>query len=260
MDLAKLFLGCVRSADRMTQEAREAVARHPKTLELIKAGERLIERQLAGGDPLLRRWLSIRVVAEEYNRHTGEKLTTNAIRDRWKDHDEYVRDVVAWMINQGFEEQYVSAIAAGRDELTTTENLARTIHDVAYRDLITAVENTATKVQFIATVYATEDEKTRDALIRMYRRVDETWAPRYQEIADKQGVQLRPGITAEALAHILTAVAEGLQIRMYGDPACPVVDHDQRTSLLGTAALALFLACGDHFGDGKTLEQLVNGE
>lgn len=68
-------------------------------------------------------------------------------------------------------------------------------------------------------------------------------------------LQLRPGITLREITCLLTAVADGLQMRYVADPDMEL-DDDGQKSLLGKAVLAFVAACVDS-GDGRSLEDLV---
>jgi hypothetical protein len=63
-------------------------------------------------------------------------------------------------------------------------------------------------------------------------------------------------VTLADLTDILTALAEGIGMRMLADPDAQLVDHERQQSLLGKAALAIAAACIDT-GDGKSLEELL---
>jgi hypothetical protein len=66
-------------------------------------------------------------------------------------------------------------------------------------------------------------------------------------------------ISLDDLAYLLTALAEGLALRVIAEKDARVVDHDIQRSLFGTAALALVLGCMQRSDDpeGITIEQAV---
>jgi hypothetical protein len=72
--------------------------------------------------------------------------------------------------------------------------------------------------------------------------------------------RLRPGLSVEDFASLLTAMAGGVLMRAMGDPSSNVIDHDKQRSLLGTGGLALVYACLERAEDasGLTLEQAVH--
>ena len=79
-------------------------------------------------------------------------------------------------------------------------------------------------------------------------------------IAPKDARRLHTaGDRLDECADLLAAVADGLVVRALADPQAHVVDHSQRRSLLGTAALALIAGCVVREGqiDAVPLEQVV---
>lgn len=262
-DLSVVLTGLMKNARRANDAGKRKLANHPLTIELLEAGVRLIERELDRGDPLLARWLSYDQVTTEVNRRGNwpKPITAGARRDRWPDSADYIRDVVAYAIRAGYAGHYLAGTGHERENLLGNADLSRAIHDASYADLTMAVTMTATRIQLIsAAVAGDKGEGTGAALADMYKAIGDTWTPIYAGVLRSLGAELRPGFTIDDLTCILTAVSEGLQLRMLGDPNCPVIDHGQRTTLLGKAALAMFLSCVDHFGDGKSLEELVNGD
>lgn len=77
-----------------------------------------------------------------------------------------------------------------------------------------------------------------------------------------RGLQLRPGITIDDLANLLMAVTDGLAMRAPSDPTARLIDHEQKQSLLGTAALAVIHGCLERAEDtgGMTLEKAVRAK
>jgi hypothetical protein len=77
---------------------------------------------------------------------------------------------------------------------------------------------------------------------------------------EARGLQLRPGITIDDIANLLSALVDGLALRTVGNPSPDLVDHDRKRTLLGTAALAAvysFLEPAKN-ASGLTLEQAVH--
>lgn len=258
-DLSEVLTGLMTNARPTSIEGKQKLANDPLTIELLEAGVRLIERELGGDDPLLARWLSYQFVTREVNRRWHKTITESARRYRWPDHRDYIKDVVAYSLMKGYQAHYLTGTGPEREALLVNEDFARAVHDAAYADVVSAASLKSTRVQLIVTALGEETPPAAEALQDMYASVDKTWGTVYKELLDGMGLKFRAGLTIEDFTHALTAMSEGLQMRILADPNTKVVDHEAKTSLLGSVALALFISWIDHFEDGKTLEEVAKG-
>lgn len=69
-----------------------------------------------------------------------------------------------------------------------------------------------------------------------YRGGLEPWKQLYAEFLKSRGLQLRPGLTVDDLASLLSAMAEGVLTRAMGDPASNVIDHSKQRSTAGNGS------------------------
>jgi hypothetical protein len=100
----------------------------------------------------------------------------------------------------------------------------------------------------------------KTAMAKVHHQVDASWLPVYEAAIAGRGLRLRPGITLDDFADMLSALSSGLSLRILSDPDAHanLIDDSRRRSLLGTAAIAILASCIDP-GDGKSLEEVITG-
>ncbi|MBL7495899.1 hypothetical protein I6A84_40580 [Frankia sp. CNm7] len=262
-DLSLILTGLMRAARRKTDAGRQTLANDELTREYLEAGRRLIDTQLGPGDdgdtddrPLFR-WLSQRTVIDEVAKGGRLRGSEGTFRDRWPYQPDYIRDVLAYVLRGAHWQEFVDRTAGARDRLADAEDVARAVHDAGYEDLVVSLRSPALRAQLIGTAMAARDEIARTTMRQMYQISTQAWQDAYEKAAAARGLKVRPGLTIADLNYILTACSEGMQMRLLVEPEDGVIDHERRTSLLGTAALALIAACFDHFDDGLSLEDVV---
>jgi hypothetical protein len=263
-DLAPILSGLMRAARRKTDAGRRLLANDELTREYLEAGRRLIDAQLGPGDdtdaedrPLFR-WLSQRAVIDEVtsggNRLHGSEGT---FRDRWPYQPDFIRDVFAYSLRGAHWQDFVDRTAGSRDRLADAEDIVQAVHDAAYDDLTVSLRSSANRTWLIGAAMAARDEIARTTLRQMYQISTRAWQDAYEKAAAARGLRPRKGLTIEDLNYIITAVSEGIQVRLMVEEDGLALDHERRTSLLGVAALAVVVACFDHLDDGLSLEELV---
>jgi hypothetical protein len=115
------------------------------------------------------------------------------------------------------------------------------------------------RLQLLTIASAAADPDVSQAIRRMYESLAGDWFELFGRVAESFGFTLRPGISSQRFNIIFQAVTEGLGIRLLAGLDEPLVDDERQESLLGTAALALFVSLIDS-GDGLTLEQFANSQ
>lgn len=257
----------LHNINRATAKARARCANDPTTRALVWAGLRLIEEQFVNthgeapddGDEIERdllRFVSQRSVVSEARRGWPElDVKMTKYRDRWTSHSRYLADLVRFAITDRHWSLRVAREEAG-PLLADTKDVAAAVHRIGYLDLLDS-QQPLYRFQLIAATTVDRDPVVQQAIQEMYATVTQAWATVYQEGMQNLGLTLRPGVTVEDITHILSALAEGLALRMMSDPDAKVLNHENQTSLLGTAGVALFCACVDP-GDGLTVEELLN--
>src|SRR5262249_25827639 len=135
----------------------------------------------------------------------------------------------------------------------------RGIHRLCYWDVTRLLRTPMFRLGLVAAAQAEGDALGREAISVRHQTNTPHWKPFYQEILPAPGLCPPPGISLDECADLLAAIADGLGVRALADPQARVVDHAQRRSLLGTAALALIAGCVVHESqvDAAPLEQVV---
>lgn len=141
--------------------------------------------------------------------------------------------------------------------LTTGEHFPQAVHRVAYEDLKRVLELPSYRFQLLAVASAQADTASSGALVRMYEDLSKVWTSLYSREFERYGLSFRPGISMDDFNILLQATAEGLGMRLLSGVAEPIIDHDRKSSLLGTAAMALFLSLVDP-GDGLSVEDATD--
>ncbi len=253
----------LRHLNRSTRQAQRQLANHPLTRAYLEAGMRLLEEEFFAEpadderpEPRSFLWMSRDQVVKEVA-HGPQDLphhgNPGSLRDRWPYFSDYLGDLILYAlrterlgVHTDLAEQ--AAEALGEDRLSAVA------HEIAYRYLGFTIGDTGTRFKTLVTAFADRDPVVADELGTIYREVTEAWRAVYAELFHTRGLRLRPGLSFDDLTVLLGSVTEGLTLRAIGDRETPVLDHQQRRSLLGTAALALVIACVDP-GDGETLEE-----
>ena len=257
-----------RYSTRKTREGRVKLANNEMTRELLEAGMRLVTDQFKPGQPPNQdepiddaspffEWLSIaRVTAEVANGSKGLQATDEIFRDRWPHRAGYIEDLLACSLWARHWSLHISMAAESKELLTTGSDFVQAIHQIAYNDLRVVLDSPAYRISLIAAAMADRNPTIHDVMGDTYKLVTETWASLYQATLEARGLRLRPGISLTELTDMLTALAEGIGLRLITDPNAGLIDHERQQSLLGKAALALAVGCFDT-GDGLSLEELV---
>jgi hypothetical protein len=117
------------------------------------------------------------------------------------------------------------------------------------------------RLGLVAAAQAEGDALVREAVSVRHQTNAPHWKRFYLDFLQAHGLRMRPGISLDECVGLLAAVADGLAVRALADPRAHVVDHAQRRSLLGTAALVLIAGCAvrDDQVDAASLEQVVRG-
>lgn len=201
-------------------------------------------------------YLSRRKVLAKAKSNCGDDfpLSENMMRHRWSLHGDFLADFVSYALADKHWSLQVALSQHAKDLLTADEDFPRAVHRVAYEDLKLVLELPAFRFQLLAVATAQADSASAQALVRMYTNLSQVWMTLYTDVFEHYGLTFRPGVTMNDFNILLQAMAEGLGLRLISGVDEALLDHEKRTSLLGTAALSLFVALVDP-GDGLTVEQ-----
>lgn len=184
-------------------------------------------------------------------------LTENMLRHRWNSHRDFLADFISYALAEQHWSLGVALSTHSESLLTSEENFPQAVHRVAYEDLKRVLELPSYRFQLLAVASAQADTASSAALVRMYEELSKVWTSLYSRVFEHYGLSFRPGISMDDFNIMLQATAEGLGMRLLSGVAEPIMDHDRKSSLLGTAAMALFLALVDP-GDGLNIEDATD--
>ena len=255
----------VTRINRVRPNARKKLAKDIVTIAYLDAGRRLIERffrnqAVAEDSHAFLEWLTREAICAEMERGPDplpRQASDGSFRDRWRSKGDYLADLVAYLNWNLHREPHRRLAYDSVARLLDPETpLATATQEAAYQDLsLMAMSERLTQLAFQA--LAVGDPAARTAACNMYADVLQAWGETYRRLLDGRRMQLRPDAKLNELAIILSAVAEGLAMRALVEGTRNIMDDQARTSLLGTTALALLLACVDQ-GDGRSMRDLVN--
>ena len=258
--------------NRNTSAKRAKLAEHPLTLAYVEAGRSLIQRQFASageldasGRPVIAqfKWLTRDLLFREVDvGPSGLHASEGTYRDRWEVKDDFIADLVKYT----FLSSHWSLTAANSSELAElltsgTLPFGDAIEEVAYSDLeLILTEETATnfRAQLSLQPYAPRDLLIKAAVDASYAELARRWGALYGRVLKARGLTVRNELTLEQMTTMLTAVAEGLALRIIAGHHLSVMDSEKRTSLLGTVAMALVLTCLTSADDHRTVRDLFD--
>jgi hypothetical protein len=247
-----------QSSTRKTVQARRALANHPLTREYLDAGLRLIAGQFR---PETRRpddddewskqsaffdWLYAQKVIDEVSR--GGKLRGNqgTFEDRWSYKDYYIQDLLSYALWVRHWAQHAAVAEEFAGPLTSGADFVQAVHEASYWSCRAQLSSTSSRVWLIASAVGERYPAMKTAMGKVHRGLNDSW------------LRLRPGVTINDVAEILSALSMGISLRIASDDHADLIDDERKQSLLGTAALAVLASCIDP-GDGQSLEEIVRG-
>lgn len=184
------------------------------------------------------------------------RVTRKQLRQRWETHSRYVADVVSLAIY--WRHWSLRTLTAEEiDGLRTDPDLAGAISRVAFVNLREARESAPRRLWFLAAAYADGDPVVRQALQETYELITQQWWSLYADVLKYRGLRLRPGIDPTDFTVAMTAMDEGLTMRMLADQAAPVLSAGPEDNLLGRIVHMLIAGCVDP-GDGEPVPLAVN--
>jgi len=261
MDLSSV----VTHINRSTKRARERCANDAVTRGFLNAAMALMEELFSGAAtdksgedsrPTMKFLARNQVLAKAEELSPNMRLTIGQFRDRWANQQFFVADFIAYALMERHWSLHTALSERAKVLLTEKSDFIGSVHEVAYQDLMVVLELPAYRFQLVAAASAETDPIASDALCKMYDTLNATWCTLYDAVFTRYGLKFRPGCSMKQLNILLQSVAEGLGLRLLAGTDENIFDHGKRTSLLGTAALALLVAFVDP-GDGRSFDELV---
>jgi hypothetical protein len=128
---------------------------------------------------------------------------------------------------------------ADAEHLITGDDPVQAIHNLAYWETSTITNSPSFRLRLIAAASIEGDQVIADAMEESYRGGREPWKELYENFIQARGLRLRPGITIDDLANLMSACSAGVALHVLGKPDPEVFDHENRRSLLGKGGLAI---------------------
>lgn len=266
-DRAAVLTGLVERGKARKLATRLRQANDQTTDRFLAAGIRLLAHTMgldseAAVDQTFKEWLSINKVVTEAQRDgplqgAEDKLPSKGmLTDRWPAHDDYIGDLIAYILALHHWDWQQDILAQSGELLTDGGDLVSAIQIVCYSDLKTLINDPAQRILPLLTILVSKDQPSRELCAQHYWQVRDRWAALFEATFALYNIRLRPGIEVQEAADILTALADGLAMRATGDPEAKVIDKSPGDSLLGRAATMLLLAAIDP-GDQLRLEDAL---
>lgn len=271
-DDLSLVLMCLMSREsstRKTSQARRNLANNPLTREYLDAGLRLIAEQFrpdidlaADDDDKWSRqsaffdWLSAQKVIDEVSRGGNQRGNQGTFEDRWPYRDYYIQDLLAYSLWVRHWEEQAAIPETFAERLTAGTDLAQAVHEASYSSCRAQLTNPSARLWLITSAISDRYPAMKTAMAKVHQQIEAGWMPVYEAAIAGRGLRLRPGVTLEDFADIISSLSSGISLRILSDPDAKLIDDERRRSLLGTAAIAILASCIDP-GDGKSLEEML---
>jgi hypothetical protein len=222
--------------------------------------EGLGDEDLASKEPSgrIRSLMAAERIVDRINddRKCERRVTRNMLRERWRLHSEFVADVLSFAVYR----RHWSLRTLTTEEvhaLTADPDFAAAISRVAHENLAQARQSAERRLHFLAVAYAESDPVVRQALGETYDMINKQWTEVYSQVLRSRGLRLRDGVTLEQVTTILTAIDDGLTMRMLTDPSTSVLGDRPEDNLLGLMVRLLIAGCVDP-GDNRSVDSAVN--
>lgn len=251
----------VTNLARVTAKGRKKLANDPLTKAFLASALKLTEELFispSSDDEEVRPTMSYlsrpKVLAQTIINSPELMPTAGKFRDRWTAHQDFLADFISYALTARHWSLHIALSQSAETMLRSPEDFSSSVHRIAYEDLKLVLELPAYRFQLLAVASASSDSVASEALAKMYATLTEAWTALYSQVFLAHGIEFRPGVTLETFNIILQSTAEGLGMRLLSGVHEPILDHEQKRTILGTAALALYLAFVDA-GDGLTVEE-----
>lgn len=180
------------------------------------------------------------------------------LKDRWRTLALYMGDLVRYSLRDRYSLTNGMLDEKTLAELRETAAFSVAVDKVAYEDMkVVYADETSARFQYLMTGLADFHEEIREALGGVYEHSFGYWRDRYAEILDARGASLRPDVSLDEFTMMLTGMAQGLSLRHIGAVRGKVIDHHNRSSVLGKATQILIAGAIDP-GDGREVADVVD--
>ena len=143
-------------------------------------------------------------------------LTVGMFRDRWRYKSRYTEDLIAYLLRPALLERKLNLARDAMRSLPTDIPLSRLIHEMTQVVLSSTLNDPLWSLQTIVWVGLPNHPRVRAFLKADYEHLITNWAPLYEQVAQRYGLELRAGYTWLDVAEMFNAVTEGARMRAKG--------------------------------------------
>ncbi|MFI9848097.1 TetR/AcrR family transcriptional regulator [Nonomuraea sp. NPDC051941] len=256
-DLSLVLHRLMRQGPR---ESRQSLANTALTREYLEAGLRLgVTQHAQHGDmgsvaDALRPYWNLPPADETYReierarRQAGDE---QEFHDRWPAQDDFALDLLSYVLWTRYWRP-----ESARKSAELISNAIDPVHaaqEVGNQELESILESPVIGLSFIATAAADRFPELKTTTGTARKAIRRKWAPIYEEMLAVNDLKLRPDISIEDLADILSIVVEGVASRVLSGPQ---EEGERLRGLLRKAVLAVLVSAVDS-GDDLKLEDLL---
>ncbi|MBL8925309.1 MAG: hypothetical protein JNM77_03600 [Pseudonocardia sp.] len=143
-------------------------------------------------------------------------LTVGMFRDRWRYKSRYTEDLIAYLMRPALLARKLRLMQSALEALPPDITLADLIREMSRTTLAATLEDPLWGLQTIVWVGLPNHPRVRTFLKANYEQLLTNWAELYQQVAQRYGLELRPGHTWLDVAEMFNAVTDGARMRAKG--------------------------------------------
>ncbi|WP_431921238.1 TetR/AcrR family transcriptional regulator [Nonomuraea jabiensis] len=233
-------------------ESRRALANDVLTREYLEAGLRLsVAEHIADGPGSYFELPSENEIFKEVEQGGRAVGDEQEFRERWPSRDDFVLDLLAYAL--WIRHWRPDSVGRSADLISNAVDPVRGAQEVSSQELASILENPAMGLSLMATAVAHRFPELKTTTGSARRAVRQKWIPIYEEMLAVNDLKLRPDITIEDLADILSVTVEGVAFRALSGPP---EDHERLRLTLRKAVLAVLVSTVDP-GDDLNLDEVL---
>ncbi|MGR6924223.1 TetR/AcrR family transcriptional regulator [[Actinomadura] parvosata] len=174
-----------------------------------------------------------------------------AFRQRWPSRDDFVLDLLAYA--SWIRHRRLDSAGRAADLISNVVDPVRGAQEAASQELASILQNPATRLSLMATAVAHRFPELKTTTRSAGKAARQQWITIYQEMLAVNELDLRPGVTIDDLADILSVTVEGVAFLALS--AAPQ-ERERLRLTLHKAVLAVLASTVDP-GDGLSLEEVL---
>jgi hypothetical protein len=137
-------------------------------------------------------------------------------RDRWRYKSRYTEDLIAYLMRPALLARKLRTLRSALEALPPDTTLTDLVREMSRATLAATLEDPLWSLQTIVWVGLPNHPRVKTFLKINYEQLLTNWAELYQQVAQRYGLELRPGYTWLDVAEMLNAVTDGARMRAKG--------------------------------------------